>query len=255
MPLTPDEAAARARDEAFGFTTDQAPTTFDQFASNYHIVYQHHLIDVRRFVSLADPQPGEKILDLGCGLAWVGIKARKYNKEGRIVGIDCSLKMLDMAAKVIIESGMTGIELVQGDITNLSQLPSIQLSDTFSGFDVITALWTFGGILKSQKQAVLAHWSAFLALGGRIVVDHEHYYRDVATLERRHILGGDEQREGLADAKSWKEYRQQLQKLAKSAGLATKTVERLILPADYPDNTQWSKQAREVWKKEGGKDI
>ncbi|MCJ1242677.1 hypothetical protein MMC14_010686 [Varicellaria rhodocarpa] len=160
-----------------------------------------------------------------------------------------------MAAKAITESGITEIELVQGDITNLAQLPSIQLSETFSGFDIITALWTFGGILKSQKQAVLAHWSAFLAPGGRIVVDHEHYYRDVATLERRHVLGGEEQKEGLADAKSWKECRQQLQQLAKSAGLVTKTMERLNLPADYPDNTEWSKQAREVWKREGGKDI
>ena len=133
MPLTPDEAAARARDEAFGFTTDQARTTFHEFTSNYHIVYQHHMIDVRRFVSLCHPQLGEKILDLGCGLAWVGVEARKYNKEGRIVGIDYSLKILDMTAKAIIESGITGIKLVEGDITNLSQIPSIQLSDTFSG--------------------------------------------------------------------------------------------------------------------------
>ncbi|MCJ1237997.1 hypothetical protein MMC14_005984 [Varicellaria rhodocarpa] len=159
-----------------------------------------------------------------------------------------------MAAKTITESGVMGIELVQGDITDLFQLPSIQLSDTFSGFDIITALWTFGGIPKSQKRAVLAHWSAFLAPGGRIFVDHEHCYREVATLERKHTSGRDEQREGLANAKRWK-CRQQLQQLAKDAGLVMKMAERLILPGNYPDNPEWRKQAREVWKKEDGKDM
>ena len=43
---------------------------------------------------------------------WVGIEAHKYNKEGRIVGINYSPKILDITVKVIIKSGMTGIELV-----------------------------------------------------------------------------------------------------------------------------------------------
>ena len=60
-------------------------------------------------MSLAHPQPKEKILDLSCGLVWVGIE---YNKEGRIVGIDCSLKMLDIAAKVITKSRVAEVELV-----------------------------------------------------------------------------------------------------------------------------------------------
>ena len=56
-----------------------------------------------------------------------------------------------MAVKVIIKNEITEIKLIKDDIINLFQFFSIQLSDTFFEFDIITALWTFRRIFKSQK--------------------------------------------------------------------------------------------------------
>ena len=94
MSLTPAQAEQRNTDYTNHHTVEQAQAIYDALAPSYDFTYHHHKSDVRRFVSLVGPCEGETLLDLGCGPAWVAIEARKYNPDGRMVCVDCSIQML-----------------------------------------------------------------------------------------------------------------------------------------------------------------
>ena len=65
-------------------------------------------------VGLLDLQPGATVLDVGCGtgLSFAPMLQR-LGPQGRIVGIDPSPEMLEMARQRVVRHGWTGIELLQ----------------------------------------------------------------------------------------------------------------------------------------------
>lgn len=68
-------------------------------------------------------RPGDKVVDLGCGPATQLAMAARINPDVQFVGVDLSPDMLDQARSLINEQQLDNVELLQADITDLSQFP------------------------------------------------------------------------------------------------------------------------------------
>ena len=82
---------ARAYDESFRFVSDHAGD----------------------LVALLDPQPGERILDLGCG---TGLLAAAIARRGAsVVGLDSDAAMIEAARAQFPAADHPGLEFARGD--------------------------------------------------------------------------------------------------------------------------------------------
>ncbi|MDO5712721.1 MAG: methyltransferase domain-containing protein, partial [Micrococcales bacterium] len=64
---------------------------------------------------VADLHPGETVLDLGSGAGGdVLLAARRVGEEGRVIGLDMTAEMLDLARSKAEAAGVTNVEFVQG---------------------------------------------------------------------------------------------------------------------------------------------
>ncbi len=71
-------------------------------------------------VSLADIQPGQTVLDLGCGQGLdVILAARLVGPTGRCIGVDLTQAQLDRAQAHIAETGLANTDLRQGPMEAL----------------------------------------------------------------------------------------------------------------------------------------
>ena len=99
---TPDTRGARDRYRDFAATYDSAMSWLDgvRAASFQHL----------------DLKPGETVLDLGCG---TGISFERLHREvgpeGRIIGLELSPEMLELARQRVELNGWTNVTLIEGD--------------------------------------------------------------------------------------------------------------------------------------------
>lgn len=71
-------------------------------------------------VAFAEVQPGQTVLDLGCGGGLDLILASgKVGPTGKVIGVDMTDEMLTLARKNITRSGFTNIEVKKGEIEAL----------------------------------------------------------------------------------------------------------------------------------------
>ena len=60
-------------------------------AACYDALYHYHLPDIHPFLATANPEPGQSVLDLGCGSGWCAIAAKqKVGATGEVVAVDIS---------------------------------------------------------------------------------------------------------------------------------------------------------------------
>jgi ubiquinone/menaquinone biosynthesis C-methylase UbiE len=144
----------------------EAAATYDPLASTYAVDSAFHFDDIAVFVNKAGIQEGETVLDLGTGIGWVAIEARRHT-QGRIMGIDASQEMVKEARRVAKEQNIQ-VAFLKGDMITMEGLDGIKPTE---GFDVITCLWAFSSVHSSQRIAMLNRWKSFLAPTGRIVFD------------------------------------------------------------------------------------
>jgi arsenite methyltransferase len=67
-------------------------------------------------------QPGDRVLDLACGPANQLAQAARLNPDLRFIGLDASPTMLQCAQNTLTGAHVSNVELVQGDMTRLSDL-------------------------------------------------------------------------------------------------------------------------------------
>ncbi len=104
-------------------------------------------------------RPGEHVLDAGCGTGLlVQELAIAVGPEGRVVGIDNSLDMLDLATKRC--KGLPQVQLKKG---SLKELP-----EKGESFDAVTCVQVL--LYVSEVSKALAEMQRVLKRGGRIVV-------------------------------------------------------------------------------------
>ncbi len=139
---------------------------------------------VDSFAGVANPfslgrlEPGERVLDLGCGAGTDSlVAAQMVAPEGHVVGIDMTPEMLEKARRSAAEMGAENVEFVEGEA---EKLPFVDAS-----FDVVIS----NGVIDliPDKDAVFSELYRVLAPGGRMQVADVTIQKPVSEEGRRNI--------------------------------------------------------------------
>ncbi len=136
-----------------------AVSEFFNGRSNYRQSELHAKM-AERFLRLAAPKLGERVLDIATGTGFVSIPtARIVGEAGAVVGIDISPGMLEQAAEDLEAAGLKNLKLVEADAESLDY-PN-------ESFDLITCCNALP--YMSNVPLALHRWHKFLRPGGRLV--------------------------------------------------------------------------------------
>lgn len=107
----------------------------------------------------AQPQPGERVIDIGCGCGDTSIElAQRVGAAGSVLGIDVSRPMLQVARERAAEAGLAQLRFDEADASTAA-LPA--------GTDLLFS--RFGVMFFADPQAAFTHLHAALRPGGRAV--------------------------------------------------------------------------------------
>jgi SAM-dependent methyltransferase len=107
------------------FTERAQGYALDADVDRTRLVDQARTIDriSERYMREAGIAPGMRVLDLGSGMGDVALLAgRVVGPEGRVLGLDRSPALLAAARQRIRDLEVTNVDLVEGDVTQLSEL-------------------------------------------------------------------------------------------------------------------------------------
>lgn len=114
-----------------------------------------------RTLQYAGPQPGERVLDVGCGPGEMTVRAAQdVGPDGDVVGVDISAEMLRIASERAAQRSVENVEFVQGDFHSLPWRPS--------DFDVVVSV--FALFFADDVAAVVERMWDMVRPGGRLVV-------------------------------------------------------------------------------------
>ncbi|WVQ96963.1 hypothetical protein IAU59_004072 [Kwoniella sp. CBS 9459] len=122
-------------------------------------------------VNILNPQPGEKIIDLGCGtgeltrLIYEKVTANQGRGTGEVVGVDSSQEMLDKAATYHTQ---TSIPYIRADIQDLAAFAA-RYPEYQGRFDAVFTNATLHWCKRPQGVVELVGW--LLRPGGRMVFE------------------------------------------------------------------------------------
>jgi arsenite methyltransferase len=118
-------------------------------------------LGVGNHLRFADVEPGETILDLGCGSGIDTIlAARRTGPAGRVIGLDFLPEMLERTAAAAAEAGLHNVETLEGE------MEAIPLQD-----DSVDHVISNGVInLSPRKARALAECARVLRPGGKFSV-------------------------------------------------------------------------------------
>lgn len=128
--------------------------------------------------SLGRLEPGEHVVDLGCGAGTDSlVAAQMVGPMGSVTGIDMTLEMLARARAAKQELGVTNVEFVEGEIERLP------LAD--QSIDVVISNGVID--LVPDKDAVFAEIFRVLRPGGRMQIADVTIQKPVSEAGRRDI--------------------------------------------------------------------
>jgi SAM-dependent methyltransferase len=110
-------------------------------------------------LSLGEPQPGQTVLDLGCGAGFdTLLAAQRVGTSGKVIGVDMTPEMIAKARSNAASLGLMNVEVVLGEID------ALPLSD--SSVDLVISNGVFN--LCPEKPRVLSEVFRVLRPGGRL---------------------------------------------------------------------------------------
>ncbi|MFI9764793.1 class I SAM-dependent methyltransferase [Streptomyces sp. NPDC051963] len=122
-----------------------------------------------RLVDIAGPRPGQRLLDVGCGLgATLLPAARLVGSEGSALGIDIAEAMIEEAGREAARQGIGNVDLQVMDGEH-PDLPA-------RSFDLV--LGSYSVIFLPDARAALARYAGLLRDGGRIAFTSPVFTRD-----------------------------------------------------------------------------
>jgi SAM-dependent methyltransferase len=139
---------------------------------------------VESFAGVANPfslgrlEPGERVLDLGCGAGTDSlVAAQMVGEKGHVTGIDMTPQMLAKARVAAAELQATNVEFVEGEV---EQLPFPDES-----FDIVIS----NGVIDliPDKDAVFSELQRVLNPGGRMQIADVTIQNPVSAEGRRDI--------------------------------------------------------------------
>ena len=127
-------------------------------------------------VARLDLQPGDRVLDIGCGTGLnLGRLVDAVGPTGRVVGLDYSAGMLRQARARVLREGWENVELLRGDAAELKGVPA--------PFDAVLSTWALG-IVEDLPSALRAA-AQVLRPGGRLAVLDLHRTRGSGRFRRQ----------------------------------------------------------------------
>ena len=125
------------------------------FRGNWHELRQ-------RTINLACIQPGEQVLDVGCGTGTLAIEvARRVGRAGRVAGVDPGAQQIARARAKAARRNLP----VEFQVGVIEQLPFPNQT-----FDVVFSTLMMHHLPKSLKRQGLAEIARVLKPGGRLVI-------------------------------------------------------------------------------------
>jgi ubiquinone/menaquinone biosynthesis C-methylase UbiE len=154
---------------------DRVATTYDNVGVDYVQPIARGLVDELR------PQPGERVLDIGCGRGAALVPlAEAVRPGGAVTGIDLSPAMIDACRAIVWQAGLDA-DLRVGDAM-APELPD----DTF---DVIASSLVI--FFLPEPAAALRAWHDLLVPGGRLGIstfgDYSPHWKAVEEVFNPHI--------------------------------------------------------------------
>lgn len=131
----------------------------------------------RQTVDALGLQPGDTVLDIGCGTGLnLPLLVDAVGPTGRVIGLDYSDGMLEQARRRVVQQGWRNVELMQGDAAEL---------DLPVSFDGVMSTWALG--IVEDLPVALERATALVKPGGRLAVLDLHRTRARSGL-RRHLV-------------------------------------------------------------------
>ncbi|MDG4786130.1 class I SAM-dependent methyltransferase [Micromonospora sp. WMMD1102] len=131
-------------------------------------------------------EPGDRVLDIGCGTGDTTRRAASRAAPGRVLGVDLSALMLDRARVAASTAGLHNVEFAQGDV-QVYPFPG-------NGFDV--AISQFGVMFFAEPVAAFRNVHYALRPGGRLafvcpraMTENAWYVAPMSALYGRHDPG------------------------------------------------------------------
>lgn len=136
----------------------------------------------KRAINLANIQPGEQILDIGCGTGTLAIQVKRYvGKAGRVAGIDPGNQQIARARAKAARLNLP----IDFQIGVIEQLPFPDQS-----FDVVLTTLMMHHLPDSLKRQGLSEIVRVLKPGGRLVIaDFTHRKERQGQAARFHAGG------------------------------------------------------------------
>lgn len=176
-------------------------------------------------IQSANPQPGERVLDVACG---TGIVARRsaplVGSQGTVIGIDLNPGMIDMARAAAEREGLV-LEWRTG--------PAEQLPFPDGSFDLV--MCQFGLMFFTDRHAALTEMHRVLRSGARAVfstwqgLDHHPFYQALHDLSLQRLgKSSVEAVFSLGDS-------DELRRLLTDAGFQQVEIESISITARFPN--------------------
>jgi phosphatidylethanolamine/phosphatidyl-N-methylethanolamine N-methyltransferase len=132
--------------------------TYDRWAPLYDKVFGNVFDQARRAAIDACENVGGRVLEVGVG---TGLSLPYYTQRCRVVGVDISDDMLDVARRRVEELGMTNVE-------QLANMDVQKLGFANNSFDVVTAQYVVNTV--PDPEAALDEFVRVLRPGGELII-------------------------------------------------------------------------------------
>jgi len=156
------------RGESVAMKLEDVQENYDRVAGRYDVwtdLIFGRLLDIERLrehtIDLLGDLDGKVVLDVGCGTGRnLPLLVPRLGRNGRVIGVDYSHGMLDVARSRVERAGWQNVDLRQDDAAKLATIDR--------SVDAVVSVWTLG--IVHDLDAALGRAVDVLEPGGRMAI-------------------------------------------------------------------------------------